>query len=288
VWTDFEGEAIHEASYEFEGKVTTVRDPYGGVRPDCRFSFSSGGEGGAGITLDRLRGRLSLLEQLEQARPRVAAGAGGLDRFRQMALGLLTSTRTGETLDVAREPRAVRERYGMTLFGQSCLVARRLLEADIRFVTVFWDEFGSVNSGWDTHIQHYARLKEQLLPGLDAALAALIEDLEARGLLGETAIACITEHGRTPKLSTANGGGRDHWSNAYASVFAGGGFAAGKVVGRPDRLAGEVVETPVSPKGVLATLYHLLGIDPATPIADRLGRPVPVAGEGRVRPELLA
>jgi uncharacterized protein (DUF1501 family) len=205
-----------------------------------------------------------------------------------MAFSLLTSPRTGPALDVHREPAQLRERYGMTLFGQACLVARRLLEVDVRFVTVFWDEYGSVNSGWDTHYQHYPRLKEQLLPGLDHALAALIEDLEARGLLEETLVACITEHGRTPKLSNANGGGRDHWSNAYASVFAGGGFAAGKVVGRTNRIAGEVVETPISPKDVLATMYHLLGINPATPIHDRLGRPVPVGGEGRIREELLA
>ena len=230
------------------------------------------------------------MEQLSAARRQLdARGApADLDHFQQLAFALLTSPRTGPALDVQREPLALRERYGLTLFGQACLVARRLLEADVRFVTVFWDEYGSVNSGWDTHYQHYARLKEQLLPGLDHALAALLEDLEARGLLDSTLVACITEHGRTPALSSVNGGRRDHWSRAYAWLFAGGGFAAGKVVGRTDRLAGDVVETPVSPKDVPATMYHLLGIDPATTIQDRLGRPVAVAGEGRVRPELLA
>jgi uncharacterized protein (DUF1501 family) len=162
-----------------------------------------------------------------------------------------------------------------------------LLEAGVRFVTVFWDEYGSVNSAWDTHYYHYPRLKEHLLPGLDAALATLLADLEARGMLGETVVACITEHGRTPKLSSANGGGRDHWSGAYSSLFAGGGIAAGKVVGRTDRIAAEVVETPISPKDILATLYHLLGFDLHTLIADRQGRPVPMAGDGRVRHEML-
>jgi hypothetical protein len=287
-WTDFTGEAVREASYEFEGKITTIRDPYGGVRPDCRFSFVAGEGGTSDIEIDRLNDRRSLLERLDQARRKQEAkGGSGLDRSQQRAFALLTSTRTAEALDVQREPARVRERYGMTLFGQACLAARRLLEADVRFVTVFWDEFGSVNSAWDTHYQHYPRLKGQLLPGLDRTLSALIEDLGARGMLGETAIACITEHGRTPKVTPANGGGRDHWSRAYASVFAGGGFAGGKVVGRTDRIAGDVVETPVSPKDVLATLYHLLGVDPETTIQDRLGRPVPVAGEGRARPELL-
>jgi hypothetical protein len=98
---------------------------------------------------------------------------------------------------------------------------------------------------------------------------------------------CVSEHGRTPKLNNAKGGGRDHWSGAYSAIFAGGGFAAGRVVGKTDKIAGEVTETPVSPKDVLATTYHLLGIDPTTNLHDRLGRPFPIAGDGHVRKELL-
>jgi hypothetical protein len=280
VWTDFEGEALHEASYEFENKITTVRDPYGGVRPDCRFVLSAGQP--AGVDLDRLRRRRSLLEQLDRARR-----GSGLDHPHRLALSLLTTSGVGRALDLRREPDAVRHRYGMTLFGQACLVARRLLEADVRFVTVFWDEYGSVNSAWDTHYQHYPRMRNQLLPGLDAALSGLVEDLEARGLLEDTVVACLTEHGRTPRLDNRPGGGRDHWSRAYSCVFAGGGLAAGKVVGRTDRLAADVVETPVSPKDVLATLYHVLGVAPHATVPDRLGRPVAVAGEGKVRHEML-
>jgi hypothetical protein len=100
-------------------------------------------------------------------------------------------------------------------------------------------------------------------------------------------VLCISEHGRTPQLANVKGGGRDHWSRAYSAIFAGRGFAAGRVVGKTDRIAGDVAETPVSPKDVLATTYHLLGIDPATSLRDRLGRPLPIAGEGKVRPELL-
>jgi hypothetical protein len=290
IWTDFSGEATRAGTYEFEGKVTTCLDPYGGIKPDCHFRFSSADSSPAAVTLDRLEGRYSLLQQLEQARRQLdrSAVCRNLDRYQQLALSLLTSRQAAEALDVHREPLPVREHYGMTLFGQACLAARRLLEAGVPFVTVFWDEYGSVNSAWDTHYYHYPRLKEHLLPGLDHALATLLADLETRGLLEETLVACITEHGRTPKLANANGGGRDHWSQAYASLFAGGGIAAGKVVGRTDRLAADVSDTPISPKDILATMYYLLGFDPHTPIADRLGRPVPIAGDGRVRHELLA
>src|SRR5207253_10625445 len=124
-------------------------------------------------------------------------------------------------------------------------------------------------------------------PSFDRAYSALIRDLETRAILQETAVLCLSEHGRTPQLSRAKGGGRDHWSRAYSAIFAGGGFAAGRVVGKTDRSAGDVVETPISPKDILATTYHLLGIDPATIIHDRLGRPLPIAGDGKVREELL-
>src|SRR6266568_3892450 len=111
-------------------------------------------------------------------------------------------------------------------------------------------------------------MKNELCPTFDRAFSGLIRDLEARGLLGETQVVCISEHGRTPQLSNVAGAGRDHWSRAYSAIFAGGGFARGKVVGKTDRIAGDVVETPVSPKDILATVYHLLGIDPATTLHD--------------------
>ena len=176
----------------------------------------------------------------------------------------------------------------MTLFGQSCLAARRLLEAGGKFVTVCWDEYGLVNTGWDTHIHMRSRLKDELGPGLDNAFATLLEDLDARGMLDDTAIAVLSEHGRTPRIQKVTGGGRDHWSRAYSAMFAGAGFARGRVVGSTDRIAGDVSENPFSPKDVVATLFHMLGIDPAAEIFDRLGRPYPIGGTGRVRTELLA
>jgi len=290
VWTEFQGEGTKVFVQENRGVVQEFRDPYGGIKPDGRFQVSAAGAPSDQLTLDRLDRRRSLLRQLDEARRQVDAAESvrSFDRYRGMAYALLTSPRLREALDVRREPMAVRESYGMTLFGQAALVARRLVEAGGRFVSVFWDEYGLADSAWDTHYQHYPRLKDELCPSFDRAFSGLIRDLEARGLLAETAVLCFSEHGRTPLLANVKGGGRDHWSRAYSAIFAGGGFAAGRVVGKTDRVAGDVVETPVSPKDVLATTYHLLGIDPATTVHDRQGRPLPVAGEGKVRRELLA
>jgi uncharacterized protein (DUF1501 family) len=201
---------------------------------------------------------------------------------------MLTSGKLRDALDIQQESMAVRERYGMNLFGQSCLAARRLLEAGGKFVTVCWDEYGLVNTGWDTHIHMRSRLKQELGPGLDNAFVSLLTDLRERGLLESTAIAVISEHGRTPFIQNVSEGGRDHWARAYSAMFAGGPFAKGRVVGRTDPIAGDVIETPMSPKDVLATLYHSLGIDPFSEILDKFGRPYPVGGTGLVRSELLA
>jgi arylsulfatase A-like enzyme len=131
-------------------------------------------------------------------------------------------------------------------------------------------------------------MRQELMPGLDMALAGLIRDLDARGMLDETLVLCLSEHGRTPRLNNAAGGGRDHWSDAYSCLFAGGGVARGRVVGRTDRHAGHVAERPVSPKDVLATVYHLLGIDPETLLTDRTGRPLPLVQGASVVSEMLA
>jgi arylsulfatase A-like enzyme len=130
-------------------------------------------------------------------------------------------------------------------------------------------------------------MKNELMPGFDRALFGLIQDLDARGMLDETLVVCLSEHGRTPKLNKAKGGGRDHWSQAYSALLAGGGVARGKVVGKSDQIAGTVADRPISPKDVLATVYHLLGIDPHTTLTDRTNRPIPLV-DGHVIAEVLA
>lgn len=290
VVTDFEGEATHVVKkiHPAGGPEHDVRDPFAGVKPDCRFRID-GARLQQEVTLDRLNRRRSLAEQFDQARSRIDANRQieGFDRFREMAYRVLTGTKMRDALDVRREPIEQRERYGMTLFGQACLAARRLIEAGGKFVTVFWDEVGPINTDWDTHWNHYHRLKSRLLPGFDTAFSALILDLEARGMLDETLVIWMSEHGRTPKINNAKGGGRDHWSRAYSIALAGGGVAKGNVVGKSDRNAADVVHTPISPKDILATTFHLLGIDPHTTVPDLLQQQLPIAGQGRVRTELF-
>ena len=192
-------------------------------------------------------------------------------------------------LDVRSELSSTRDLYGHTLFGQACLAGRRLLESGTSLVSVFWDEYGLAGDAWDTHWNHYPRMTDQLLPGFDRAFSGLVLDLEERGMLEDTLIVCLSEHGRTPKLNQAKGGGRDHWSRAYSGLFAGGGIASGKVIGATDKHAADVKDRPLSPKSMLATMYHLLGIDPHSTFVDRTGQHVPlVPRSAEVVPEMLA
>ncbi len=292
VWTDFDGTGTRAAPHYTEGQPRTFLDPFAATTAAGRFHLSADGRLPADVPVERVNLRRSLLRQFDRARAGLERTdqARAFDKFERMAFALVASGRMRDALDIGKEPLAVRENYGLTLFGQACLAARRLVEAGCKFVTVFWDGFGQFSAcAWDTHANHYPRLREYLLPGFDRAYPALIRDLEARGLLGETLVLWMSEHGRTPRIdSKPKGAGRHHWSQAYSAVLAGAGVPRGKVVGSTDRHAGEVRETPVSPKDILATAFHLLGIDPATTVTDAQGRPAPVAGSGRVRPELLA
>lgn len=289
VWTDFQGRGTRIAPRNYERQRHVYHDPFVGIEPNGRFHLAGGGDLPRDLSMDRLGVRRSLLAQFDQQRQAFDKAGQAYGHFREMAFSLLTSSRIREALDIGREPMALREAYGMTLFGQGCLAARRLVEAGGKFVSVYWDLFGEFSNGaWDTHQYHYERLKV-LLPGFDAAFSALITDLEARGMLDETLVLVMSEHGRTPKIdSTRPGAGRQHWSRVYSTALAGGGTAQGKVVGSSDRLGGDVADTPFSPKDILATTYHLLGIDPHTTIPDSLGRPLPIAGhQGRVREEVF-
>jgi uncharacterized protein (DUF1501 family) len=261
-----------------------------GITPSSRFTMGDASVLPAELTIDRFARRRSLLDQLDTARRTFEASDANraVDQHRQMAYSMISSDQVRTALDIQKEAPTVRDRYGMTLFGQSCLAARRLVEAGSRFVTVFWDEFGLAGSGWDTHWDHYNRMKQELCPGFDHGFAGLISDLHERGMLDDTMVVCLSEHGRTPKLSSARGGGRDHWARAYSAAFAGGGVARGRVIGSTDKIAGDVAERPISPKSVLATIYHQLGIDPETEVHDRANRPLPLVANGEILHDLMA
>lgn len=284
IWTEFRGEPVRGMVRRSFGPAAEIMDPYLGVKPDCRFTIVPEAELPADITLDRLNRRRSLLDQIESLR-RQTDRRGTLDQQRELAFSLLDSRAVREAFAIDREPAAVREAYGMNLFGQSTLQARRLVEAGCRFVTVVWDEYGQLNAGWDTHVDHYNRLKGELLPGLDHAFPALIHDLEDRGLLDETLVLVMNEMGRSPQFQ---GEGRGHWGFAYTNFFAGAGLKRGTVIGKTDPIGGTVVDRPLTAKDTLATIYHLIGIPPHSTLPDRLNRPVPLAHDGQVVPELLA
>ncbi len=291
VWTDFDGRGTRIVPKLGDSQTQEVRDPFAGIEPSGRFLLSGDTAEAEKLSPARLGLRRSLLAQFDRNRSWLEKNRAveAFDQQRQLAWSLVANPRVRDALDVQREPAPTRDRFGMTLFGQSCLAARRLVEAGCQFVSVFWDPFEPFGgSCWDTHANHFPRLKEYLLPVFDEAYSALILDLEQRGLLDETLVVCVSEHGRTPKIDwKPRGAGRHHWSRVYSATFAGGGIARGKVVGRSDRTGAEVADTPISPKDVLATSLHLLGIDSNTMVHDRLGRPLRAVGEGQVRRELL-
>ncbi len=236
------------------------------------------------LTLDRLNRRRSLLEQFDDQRRALEGDvrAGVYDRFRQQALELVTSEKTRTALDIRREPDALRDRYGRNLFGQSTLMARRLIEAGSRFVTVHWDAPDGYS--WDSHT-HSDDVKNHLIPGLDRALASLLTDLDERGLLDDTLVVCLGEMGRTPQ---ANGSwGRNHWSTLFPAVLAGAGIRGGLLYGESDKDAAYALTQPTSPDDLAATIYLALGIDPETRIPDRQNRPVPLIEAGHPLVELF-
>ncbi|WP_397569077.1 DUF1501 domain-containing protein [Schlesneria sp. T3-172] len=293
VWTEFHGKAtrtVPRVSFFHGLKDVDVADPYLGITPESRLKVSKEAQLRDGITLDRLNRRRSLVRQFDDQKAYLndlSAGKGH-DRFAAKAYSMITSARVRDALDVGLEPTSLRERYGMTLFGQSALTGRRLLEAGCRIVSVFWDEFEVVNTAWDTHFDHFTRLGDELLPSFDAAMSTLLLDLEERGLLDETLVMCLTEHGRTPKIDThIRGGGRDHWSSVYSVMLAGAGIKPGCVVGASDATGAFVKERPVSPEDILSTMYHIKGIDLETTIPDLRQRPTRLIDNGSVIEELL-
>jgi hypothetical protein len=237
------------------------------------------------LTIDRLKARRGLLRQVDDQLRRAEAqpALGQYGRTRQQAFGLLTASKVRQAFDLKREDPRLIERYGRTLFGQSALIGRRLVEAGVRFVNVtwdlFWDRVPIDYDAWDTHTRNFPILRENKLPHLDQTYSALLEDLSARGLLDETLVVLMSEMGRTPRVNGA--GGRDHWTYCYSVLLAGGGIRGGTVYGASDAQAAYVKDSPVSPADICATIYECLGIDPEMPVYDRAGRPVPVAQGGQ-------
>lgn len=289
LWADFHGEATKGIVKTLQDKTYTGNDPYVGIADGAYFTVPNATTLQPELTLDRLDQRRSLLQQLNANLPSLATSrlGQGLSRHQQAALSLLESQKLADALDLRKEDPAVRKLYGESLFGQSCLAARRTIEAGGRVVSVFWDEFGLAGSGWDTHWNHYPRMKQELAPGFDTGWYGLMTDLDQRGLLDDILVVCTSEHGRTPRITTGQGGGRDHWSRVYSTIIAGAGIKRGHIVGASDKIAGDVADRPISPKDLLATMYHLLGINHHQLIADRQGRPFPLV-DGAVIPEVLA
>ena len=236
------------------------------------------------LTTNRLSRRKSLLEEFDGSRRALDAGNAidAYDRFQQRALSLVTSEKTRNALDIRREPAKLRDAYGRNLFGQSTLMARRLIEAGVRFTTVHYD---CVNGySWDSH-RSSNDLQKHLIPGLDQALSALLTDLDDRGLLDETLGVAMGEMGRTPK---ANGSwGRGHWSTLFPAVLAGAGIRGGTLYGSSDRNAEYATENPTSPEDLAATIYHALGIDAETRVRNVEGRPAAIVEGGKPVLELF-
>lgn len=226
------------------------------------------------MTARRLSSRKSLLAKIDQARADFAAEADVAEwsKLQSRAFSLLGSAATTAAFDVGSEPEAVRQRYGQTVNGMSLLLARRLVEVGVPFVTVFWmpDEKRlhkkcASAGGWDTHANNFNCLKDDLLPEFDRGFSALVEDLNGRGMLDETLLLVTSEMGRTPKVGDRRsggvyGGGRDHWTRCQSVVFAGGGIRGGQTYGTSDRHAEYPADKPVTPAHVAKTVYHAMGI----------------------------
>ncbi len=209
------------------------------------------------------------------------AAVRGLDTYQQKALSLLTSTETQRAFDIHAEDPVLRDRYGRTPYGQSVLLARRLVEAGVRFVTVY---YSPRIVGWDTHAQNFKLLRESLLPATEQTLPTLIQDLEARGLLDETLVVWTGEFGRTPKIN--KDAGRDHWPQCYTLLMAGGGLKRGFVYGASDSAAAYPKDNPCSPDDIAATMFYCMGIDPATELRNGENQPIPASRGTPIMPLL--
>ena len=239
-----------------------------------------------GITLDRLNTRHRLLTQLESRRRELDSSPATrtYTAQQQQALGLIHSTDIARAFDIRQEPDKLRDTYGRNLFGQSLVMARRLIESGARFVTVGWDMTvrGDDTTSWDSHRELTRINRDHLLPGLDVGLSALLDDMGQTGLLDEVLVITGGEMGRTPKFENRGSqDGRDHWSYCFPMLLAGAGVQGGLIHGVSDKHSAYPAELPVTPADLAATVYHSLGIPPDTRIPDAQDRPTPLVEKGR-------
>ncbi len=241
----------------------------------------------ADVSAERLSARQELFRAIDQRFDRGPGRAAydGMDGFRRRALNLLTSAGTQRALRIGDEPDAVRERYGRNIYGQSVLLARRMIEAGTRMVTISWAP--DANATWDTHGSNFKKLKNTLLPQFDAAASSLVSDLAERGMLDRTLLAVLGDFGRSPKIN-ASDGGRDHWNYCYSLMLVGGGVKGGFVYGASDKIGAFPARDPLGPGDIVATIYHLLGIAHDRELHDQLDRPHRLVAVGNVVESLLA
>lgn len=229
------------------------------------------------VRLDR---RYAMLADLENYQKAVEAPGvvKARDDFYEKAHGIITGPAAKKAFDLGQESEKTRERYGKNSLGQGCLLARRLIEGGVQFVTV-------TDGGWDTHTNNFKSLKDRLMPRVDRGLSTLVEDLSDRGLLDDTLVVWFGDFGRTPKVNPT--AGRDHWATAGVALMAGGGLKVGQVVGKTNALAEVVTDTPVGPQDIAATIYHTLGINLHTWYKAQDGRPIELCPEGKPVKELI-
>jgi uncharacterized protein (DUF1501 family) len=237
-----------------------------------------------GIDQARMQRRASLLQKVNAQMPEIerAVSEYALDAYDKKALELVISGRARNAFNLDEEKPELRDRYGRHTFGQSLLLARRLIEAGTRVVQVNWPAVANGNplvDAWDTHAANFGPLRNLHCPKLDSALPALLADMDSRGLLKDTVVLAIGEFGRSPKMGVSTSGntngpdGRDHWPYCYTGLIAGGAIARGAVYGKSDKTASSPADNPVHPIELLATVYHALGIDPGTMVNNALGQP---------------
>ncbi|HEY7314750.1 MAG TPA: DUF1501 domain-containing protein [Gemmataceae bacterium] len=271
---------------QFAGFLGRAYDPLAVVKDPCAADFNVDELSlPADMTAARLDDRATLLRLVDRQTKSLeqSAEARGLSTFQERAVRLLTSPAVRRAFDLGREPAALRQRYGANTLGQSCLLARRLVEAGVKLVTVCSGFNGKTpQDAWDTHTDNFRKLKNQLLPPLDRGLSALLDDLTQRGLSERTMLVVMGEFGRTPRINKA--AGRDHWHHCYSILLSGGGVRSGVVLGRSDRNGAYPVQGRVcTPADLCATMYHALGINLDQEMTDLGGRPLPLTRGAPIR-----